>query len=154
AILRETYCRTIGVEFMHIRNPRVRKWLEERMEPTRNPPQFDLGKKRRILWKLNAAELFEAFLHNRYVGQKRLSLEGGQMLIPLLDALIERSGRWGVREIVLGMPHRGRLNVLANILNKPYSLIFSEFEGNPPKTVAGDGDVKYHLGFSADHITA
>jgi 2-oxoglutarate dehydrogenase E1 component len=154
AILRDTYCRTIGVEFMHIRNPRVRKWLEERMEPTRNRPQFDLPKKRRILWKLNAAELFETFLHNRYVGQKRFSLEGGEMLIPLLDALIERAGRWGVREIVLGMPHRGRLNVLANILNKPYSLIFSEFEGNPPKTVAGDGDVKYHLGFSADHITA
>src|SRR4051812_23605111 len=154
AALRETYCRKIGVEYMHIRNTEVRKWLQERMEPNRNRPNFDLRKKRRIILKLNAAELFETFLHSRYIGQKRFSLEGGEMLIPLLDAIIERSARFGVREIVLGMPHRGRLNVLANILNKPYSLIFSEFEGNPPKTVGGDGDVKYHLGFSADHVTA
>jgi 2-oxoglutarate dehydrogenase E1 component len=154
AILKETYCRTIGVEYMHIRDDRVRKWLQERMEATRNHPKFDLKQKRRILWKLNAAELFETFLHSHYVGQKRFSLEGGEMLIPLLDAIVERAGRWGVREIVLGMPHRGRLNVLANILDKPYGLIFGEFEGNAPKSVAGDGDVKYHLGFSADHVTA
>jgi 2-oxoglutarate dehydrogenase E1 component len=154
AILRETYCRKIGVEYMHIRNTQVRKWLQERMEPNRNRPRFDLRQKRRIILKLNAAELFETFLHTHYVGQKRFSLEGGEMLIPLLDAIIERSARFGVREIVLGMPHRGRLNVLANILNKPYGQIFSEFEGNLPETVAGDGDVKYHLGFSADHVTA
>jgi 2-oxoglutarate dehydrogenase E1 component len=153
-ILRQTYCRTIGVEFMHIQNLEVRNWLFERMEPVRNRPAFDLKKKRRIIFKLNAAELFENFLHRNYVGQKRFSLEGGEMLIPLLDAIIERSGHHGVLEIVMGMPHRGRLNVLANILHKPYGLIFSEFEGNMPETVAGDGDVKYHLGFSADHVTA
>lgn len=153
AILRETYCRKIGVEYMHIRNTEVRRWLQERMEPNRNRPNFDIRKKRRIILKLNAAELFETFLHTHYVGQKRFSLEGGEMLIPLLDSIIERSSKFGVREIVLGMPHRGRLNVLANILNKPYGLIFGEFEGNMPETVGGDGDVKYHLGFSADHVT-
>ncbi|RUL87817.1 2-oxoglutarate dehydrogenase E1 component [Tautonia sociabilis] len=152
--LKRTYCGTIGVEYMHIRDRRIRSWLQERMEPVRNHPSFDLKKKRRILWKLNAASLFETFLHLRYVGQKRFSLEGGEMLIPLLDAIVERSATFGVKEIVLGMPHRGRLNVLANILNKPYSMIFHEFEGNMPKTVAGDGDVKYHLGFSADHVAA
>jgi 2-oxoglutarate dehydrogenase E1 component len=154
AALRETYCRKIGVEYMHIRNTEIRKWLQERMEPTRNHPHFDIRQKRRIILKLNAAELFETFLHSHYVGQKRFSLEGGEMLIPLLDAIIERSARFGVREIVMGMPHRGRLNVLVNILNKPYGQLFSEFEGNLPETVAGDGDVKYHLGFSDDHITA
>src|SRR5271165_1734741 len=153
AILRQTYCRTIGVEFMHIQNLDIRHWLLERMEPVRNRPAFDLKKKRRIIYKLNAAELFENFLHKNYVGQKRFSLEGGEMLIPLLDAVIERSGAHGVLEIVMGMPHRGRLNVLANILHKPYGMILSEFEGNMPETVAGDGDVKYHLGFSADHTT-
>ena len=152
--LRETYCRTIGVEYMHIRDPRVRRWLQERMEPVRNRPKLDIRQKRRIILKLNAAELFETFLHTHYVGQKRFSLEGGEMLIPLLDAVVERSGRWGVKEMVLGMPHRGRLNVLANTLDKPYGLIFGEFEGNVPESVAGDGDVKYHLGFSADHTTS
>jgi 2-oxoglutarate dehydrogenase E1 component len=154
AILRETYCRTIGVEYMHIRNTQVREWLRDRMESSRNHPQLDIRQKRRILLKLNAAELFETFLHSHYIGQKRFSLEGGEMLIPLLDTVIERAAKHGVREIVMGMPHRGRLSVLANILNKPYSLIFSEFEGNLPETVAGDGDVKYHLGFSADHFGA
>ena len=152
-ILRQTYCRTIGVEFMHIQDLEIRHWLLDRMEPVRNRPAFDVKKKRRIIYKLNAAELFENFLHKNFVGQKRFSLEGGEMLIPLLDAVIERSATHGVLEIVMGMPHRGRLNVLANILHKPYGLIFSEFEGNMPETVAGDGDVKYHLGFSADHMT-
>src|SRR3954462_139385 len=154
AALRATYCRKIGVEYMHIRNTEVRKWLQARMEPIRNRPNLDQRQKRRIIYKLNAAELFETFLHTHYIGQKRFSLEGGEMLIPLLDAIIERSARFGVREIVLGMPHRGRLNVLANILNKPYGMIFGEFEDNQPETYAGDGDVKYHLGFSADHVTA
>ena len=153
-VLRETYCRKIGVEYMHIQNPKIRSWLQERMEPVRNHPQFDLRKKRRILLKLNAAELFEKFLSTRYIGQKRFSLEGGEVLIPLLDSVIERSATYGVREIVIGMPHRGRLNVLANILNKPYGMLFAEFEENLPETVAGDGDVKYHLGFSADYTTA
>jgi 2-oxoglutarate dehydrogenase E1 component len=155
AILRETYCRRIGVEFMHIRNVEIRQWLLERMEPVRNRPAFDIKQKRRIVYKLNVAELFETFLHKNYVGQKRFSLEGSEMLIPLLDAIIERAGGDGVLEIVMGMPHRGRLNVLTNILNKPYGMLFGEFEGNHlPDAVGGDGDVKYHLGFSANHFTA
>jgi 2-oxoglutarate dehydrogenase E1 component len=154
AVLRETYCGKVGAEYMHIPNPRIRSWLQERMEPIRNRPDYDLRTKRRILLKLNAAELFEKFLSIHYLGQKRFSLEGGEVLIPLLDAIIERSAKFGVREIVLGMPHRGRLNVLANILDKPYGMLFAEFEENLPETVAGDGDVKYHLGFSADHVTA
>jgi len=153
AALRQTYCGTIGVEYMHIRDRRIRSWLQERMEPVRNHPKFEPQKKRRILSTLSAASIFETFLHKLYVGQKRFSLEGGETLIPLLDGIVERSGTFGVREIVLGMPHRGRLNVLVNILRKPYGQIFKEFEGNLPLTVAGDGDVKYHLGFSADVVT-
>jgi 2-oxoglutarate dehydrogenase E1 component len=154
-ILRQTYCGKIGVEYMHIRDKRIRTWIQERIEPTRNQPRLDSRKKRRIVLKLYAAELFETFLHSHYIGQKRFSLEGGEMLIPLLDAIIERAGKDGVREIVMGMAHRGRLNVLANILEKPYGMIFGEFEGNMPiESVAGDGDVKYHLGFSADHTTS
>ena len=107
--LHDTYCRTVGVEFMHIRDIEVRNWLLERMEPVRNRPDFDIKQKRRIVYKLNVAELFETFLHKNYVGQKRFSLEGAEMLIPLLDAVIERAGRHGVKEIVMGMPHRGRL---------------------------------------------
>ena len=152
-VLHETYCGKIGVEYMHIRNLEVRKWLQDRIEPNHNRPDFDLRKKRRILLKLNAAELFETFLSTHYVGQKRFSLEGGEVLIPLLDAIMERAAVYRVQEIVIGMPHRGRLNVLANTLNKPYGMIFAEFEENLPETVAGDGDVKYHLGFSADHET-
>src|SRR3954454_15195490 len=139
---------------MQIRNPQVGAWMQERMEPTRNRQNYDLWNTGRIILKLNAAELFETFLSTHYVGQKRFSLEGGEMLIPLIDAIVERSAQFGVREIVLGMPHRGRLNVLANTLDKPYGMIFGEFEDNQPETYAGDGDVKYHLGFSADHTTA
>jgi 2-oxoglutarate dehydrogenase E1 component len=152
--LQRIYCGRIGYEFMHIADLEIRRWFEERFESPTGPAKADLPKKRRILWKLHAAQLFEQFLHEHYVGQKRFSLEGGEALIPLLDAIIEHAGRAGVREIVMGMPHRGRLNVLANILDKPYALIFSEFEGNMPTTVAGDGDVKYHLGFSADRTTS
>ncbi len=150
-VLKKTYCGTIGVEYMHIADRKVRRWLQERMEPIKNRPNLDLQGKRRVLLKLYATTLFENFLHNHYVGQKRFSLEGGEMLIPLVDALVERAGVWKVSDIVIGMPHRGRLNVLVNILNKPYGKIFGEFEGNLPKTVQGDGDVKYHLGFSSDH---
>ncbi len=140
---------------MHIPDAGIRRWLLDRMEPPRNRPRLDAKKKRRIIYKLNAAELFETFLQDHYVGQKRFSLEGGEMLIPMLDAVIERAGGSGVREIVIGMPHRGRLNVLANILDKPYGMIFNEFEGDHlPETVGGDGDVKYHLGFSAEHVTS
>jgi 2-oxoglutarate dehydrogenase E1 component len=151
AALRETYCRTIGVEYMHIQDTHIRRWLQERMEPRRNQPNFSRRRKIRILMNLHFAELFEKFLHARYVGQKRFSLEGAETFIPLLDAAVEKAAELGTREIVLGMTHRGRLNVLANILGKPYQEIFAEFEENfLPGSVAGDGDVRYHLGFSCE----
>jgi 2-oxoglutarate dehydrogenase E1 component len=154
AALRETYCRTIGVEYVHIQDTRIRRWLQERMEPRRNQPNFDRAKKLFILKRLYYAELFERFLHTRYVGQKRFSLEGAETFIPLLEAVVEKGGDLGVREFVLGMAHRGRLNVLANILRKPYEEIFAEFEDNYlPESTDGDGDVKYHLGFSSDRLT-
>jgi 2-oxoglutarate dehydrogenase E1 component len=155
AALRETYCRTIGVEFLHIQDTRIRRWLQERMEPRRNQPNLPRRQKLRVLMNLHYAELFEKFLHTRYVGQKRFSLEGAETLIPVLDALVEKAPDLGIREIVLGMAHRGRLNVLANVLGKPYEEIFAEFEDNVlPESRDGDGDVKYHLGFSSDHTTA
>ncbi len=155
AALKQTYCRTIGVEYMYIQDTRIRRWLQERMEPPRNRPDFPRRRKLRILMKLHYAELFEKFLHTRFPGQKRFSLEGAETLIPILDSIVEKSPDLGVREIVMGMAHRGRLNVLANILNKPYEHIFAEFEGSVlPDSVAGDGDVKYHLGFSNDIVTA
>ncbi|MBL8798129.1 MAG: 2-oxoglutarate dehydrogenase E1 component [Planctomycetia bacterium] len=155
AALRETYCRTIGVEYMHIQDTRIRRWLQEKMEPHRNQPRLATRQKIRILMNLHFAELFERFLHTRYVGQKRFSLEGAETLIPLLDAIVEKAGASGVQEIVLGMAHRGRLNVLANILGKPYQEIFSEFEDNfLADSIDGDGDVKYHLGFSSDRTMA
>jgi 2-oxoglutarate dehydrogenase E1 component len=153
--LRETYCRTIGVEYMHIQSTAVRHWLEERMEPCRNRPSLSGPRKLRILKNLHAAELFERFLHTSYVGQKRFSLEGAETLIPILDALVERAAAAHVKEIVLGMSHRGRLNVLANVLGKPVAEIFSEFEDNfLPLSSGGDGDVKYHVGFSSDRTSA
>jgi 2-oxoglutarate dehydrogenase E1 component len=155
AALQETYCRTIGVEYMHIQDTRILRWLQERMEPRRNQPNFSKRQKIRILMELHFAELFERFLHTRYLGQKRFSLEGAETLIPLLDALIDRGAEGGVRQVVLGMAHRGRLNVLANTLNKPYQELFSEFEDNfLPGSMDGDGDVKYHLGFSTDRPTS
>ncbi|MBI3407073.1 MAG: 2-oxoglutarate dehydrogenase E1 component [Planctomycetes bacterium] len=155
AALRETYCRTIGVEYMHIQDTAIRRWLEERMEPRRNQPSFGRRHKLRVLMDLHYAELFERFLHTRYLGQKRFSLEGAETLIPVLDVLTEKAADTGIREIVFGMAHRGRLNVLANILGKPYSEVFSEFEENYlPFSMAGDGDVKYHLGFSSDRVSA
>jgi 2-oxoglutarate dehydrogenase E1 component len=155
AALRETYCRTIGVEYMHIQDTRIRRWLQERMEPRRNRPNLPRRQKLRVLMNLHYAELFEKFLHTRYVGQKRFSLEGAETLIPVLDALAEKAAELGVREIVMGMAHRGRLNVLANLLGKPYEEIFAEFEDNAlPESRDGDGDVKYHLGFSSDRTTA
>jgi 2-oxoglutarate dehydrogenase E1 component len=155
AALRETYCRTIGVEYLHIQDTRIRRWLQERMEPRRNRPNFDRAKKLTILKELHYAEMFERFLHTRYVGQKRFSLEGAETLIPILEAFVEMAPETGVREIVLGMAHRGRLNVLANILRKPYQEVFAEFEENfLPDSIDGDGDVKYHLGFSGDRTTS
>jgi len=155
AALRETYSRTIGVEYMHIQDTRIRRWLQEHMEPRRNQPNFSRRRKLRILMEIHYAELFEKFLHTRYVGQKRFSLEGAETLIPILDAIVEQAGDGGVREIVIGMSHRGRLNVLANILRKPYQEVFAEFEDTAlPESIDGDGDVKYHLGFSSDFTTA
>jgi 2-oxoglutarate dehydrogenase E1 component len=155
AALRETYCRTIGVEYMHIQDTRIRRWLQERMEPRRNQPNLPRRQKLRVLLNLHFAELFERFLHKRYVGQKRFSLEGAETLIPVLDAIVEKGADEGVQEFVLGMAHRGRLNVLANILGKPYEEIFAEFEDNfLPDSIDGDGDVKYHLGFSHDRVSA
>jgi 2-oxoglutarate dehydrogenase E1 component len=155
AALRETYCRTIGVEYVHIQDTRIRRWLQERMEPRRNQPNFDHAQKMRILKSLHYAELFERFLHTRYSGEKRFSLEGAETLIPLLEAIVEKAAETRVKEIILGMAHRGRLNVLANILRKPYEEIFAQFETTYlPESVDGDGDVKYHLGFSSDRTNS
>jgi 2-oxoglutarate dehydrogenase E1 component len=153
--LRETYCRHIGVEYTHIQDTRVRRWLQERVEPRRNQPNLPRRQRLRILMELHYAELFERFLHARYVGQKRFSLEGAETLVPVLDAIVEKAADGGVQEIILGMAHRGRLNILANILGKPYEEIFAEFEDLArPEAVDGDGDVKYHLGFSGDRTSA
>jgi 2-oxoglutarate dehydrogenase E1 component len=150
ASLRQTYCGHIGVEYLHIQETEIRRWLQARMEPRRNQPNFTREQKIRILRRLHKAELFEHFLHTKYAGQKRFSLEGGETLIPALDTVVELCPAVGVDEIVLGMAHRGRLNVLASILRKSFQFIFEEFaEGFIPDSVAGDGDVKYHLGYEA-----
>ncbi len=144
-VLRNAYCRTVGIEYMHIQEPEQRSWIQERVErPHERMPRED---QLRILHKLNQAEAFETFLQTKYVGQKRFSLEGGESMIPLLDEVIEAAAEAGLDEACIGMPHRGRLNVLANIVGKSYAQIFREFEGNiDPRTVQGSGDVKYHLG--------
>ncbi len=146
--LRETYCRSVGVEFMHIQDPAVRTWLMERMEPVRNRSAFSREEKLHILGSLQEAALFEEFLHRKFLGQKRFSLEGGETLIPFLDGVVARAAEHGVTDLILGMAHRGRLNVLANILGKPLENIFAEFADNAG--IVGDGDVKYHKGFSLD----
>ncbi len=153
--LQETYCGTLGVEFMHMLHLDARRWLAQRMESSHNRPEFPHRQQFRLLFTLHQAELFEKFLHTKYVGQKRFSLEGGETLIPVLDAIVEKGPALGVKEYVIGMAHRGRLNVLANVLRKPFEEIFNEFEDNyVPDSFSGDGDVKYHLGFSADIATA
>jgi multifunctional 2-oxoglutarate metabolism enzyme len=150
--LRQTYCGRIGPEYMHIQDPNQKKWLQDRMEPTRNQWPLDGETKRRILRKLNDGEAFERFLHTKYVGHKRFSLEGSETLIPMLDHLFNIAADAGVEECVMGMAHRGRLNVLANVLGKSYEKIFSEFEGDiDPETTQGSGDVKYHLGSEGRH---
>ncbi|MEU1126491.1 multifunctional oxoglutarate decarboxylase/oxoglutarate dehydrogenase thiamine pyrophosphate-binding subunit/dihydrolipoyllysine-residue succinyltransferase subunit, partial [Streptomyces sp. NPDC005899] len=144
-VLRESYCRTTGIEFMHIQEPKERKWLQDRVERPRPKPERE--EQLRILRRLNAAEAFETFLQTKYVGQKRFSLEGGESVIPLLDAVIDSAAEARLDEVVIGMAHRGRLNVLANIVGKSYAQIFREFEGNlDPRSMHGSGDVKYHLG--------
>lgn len=153
--LKETYCRTVGVEYMHVQDTNIREWLRKRIESNHMKPELPLRQKLRVLMTLHYSELFERFLHTRYQGQKRFSLEGSETLIPVLDAVVEKAPALGVNEIVMGMAHRGRLNVLANILRKPYQEIFAEFEDNfIPDSLDGDGDVKYHLGFSSDLTTS
>lgn len=148
--LRETYCGSVGVEYVHIQDTEVRRWLQERMEPNRMKPRFTKAQKVRILRRLHKAELFEKFLHTKYVGQKRFSLEGGETIIAALDAVIDSCPDLGVKEIVMGMAHRGRLNVLCSTLRKSFDDLFEKFSENYiPDTVAGDGDVKYHLGYEA-----
>jgi 2-oxoglutarate dehydrogenase E1 component len=150
--LRETYAGKIGPEYMHIQETEQKKWLQDRMEPYRNQQQLDGATKRQILMKLNDAEAFEKFLHTKYVGHKRFSLEGAETVIPLLDYLFNEATADGVQEAVIGMAHRGRLNVLANTLGKSYEKIFQEFEGDiDPNTTQGSGDVKYHLGAEGVH---
>ncbi|MEU6401247.1 multifunctional oxoglutarate decarboxylase/oxoglutarate dehydrogenase thiamine pyrophosphate-binding subunit/dihydrolipoyllysine-residue succinyltransferase subunit [Streptomyces sp. NPDC046985] len=144
-VLRDSYCRTVGIEFMHIQDPKQRKWIQDRVERPHSKPERE--EQLRILRRLNAAEAFETFLQTKYVGQKRFSLEGGESVIPLLDAVIDSAAESRLDEVVVGMAHRGRLNVLANIVGKSYAQIFREFEGNlDPKSMHGSGDVKYHLG--------
>ena len=147
-VLRNSYCRRIGMEYMHISAPQERAWLQERVEVTHDKPEPE--KQKQILAKLNAAEAFETFLQTKFVGQKRFSLEGGESVIPLLDEVIQTAAEQNLDEVVIGMAHRGRLNVLTNIMGKPYEAVFGEFEGNlDPSTMHGSGDVKYHLGTDA-----
>src|SRR6202047_3628070 len=151
AILRATYCGPIGVEYMHIQVPAERAWIQEKFErPSR--PALAASLRKEILQALTAAEIFERFLDRRYTGTKRFGIEGAESLMPALEAILYRGSELGIREFVIGMPHRGRLNVLANFVGKPFAAVFSEFQGNStnPEHVHGSGDVKYHLGTSGD----
>ncbi len=152
-LLEETYCRYIGVEYMHLHDHDTLVWLQQRMEQSRNHARFDAAGKRKILTKLSYAEGLEQFLHRKYVGVKRFSLSGAEALIPMLAELTDRAGDGEVDELVIGMAHRGRLNVLTNILGKTPAQMFSEFEPSDPWAYLGIGDVKYHLGFSGDHVS-
>jgi 2-oxoglutarate dehydrogenase E1 component len=151
--LENVYCQSIGIEYMYIRKPEVIQWIQNKLNINDNLPNFSNGEKKDILTKLNEAVSFENFLHTKYVGQKRFSLEGGESLIPALDALIEKAAEKGVEQFVMGMAHRGRLNVLTNIFGKPTQDIFSEFDGKDYDQEYFDGDVKYHLGLTSDRQT-
>jgi len=154
AFLEQTYCGPIGVEYKYVRTPEILSWLETKMETERNTPKLSIDEKKRILSKLNEAVSFENFLGTKFLGQKRFSLEGAEAVIPALDSVIEKGSKLGIEEFVIGMAHRGRLNILANIMQKTYKDIFAEFEG---KGYSADspfgGDVKYHLGYSTDITT-
>jgi 2-oxoglutarate dehydrogenase E1 component len=153
--LRLTYCDHVGVEYMHIQDVDVRTWLQEKMETTRNQPDFSKAEKIRILRRVHKAELFERFLHTKYVGQKRFSLEGGETMIAAVDSIIEMCPDCGVEEVVMGMAHRGRLNILTSVMRKNFDVLFEQFSENYiPDQVGGDGDVKYHLGYEAILDTA
>ncbi len=152
SILERTYCQTLGVEFMHISDPEEKAWIQERIEGKDKEISFTPEGRRAILNKLIEAEGFEKFLDTKYTGTKRFGLDGGESIVPALEQIIKRGGALGVEEIVLGMAHRGRLNVLANVMAKPFRAIFNEFKGgsSSPAEVEGSGDVKYHLGASSD----
>ncbi len=150
--VKATYCGSIGVEFMHIQDPEQKAWIQERIEGIRNQTDFTANGKKAILQRISAAEGFEKFLQLKYTGTKRFGLEGGEVLVPAIEQVMKRGGQMGLKEIVLGMAHRGRLNVLTNVMGKPFKAVFSEFQGNAahPEDVQGSGDVKYHLGTSSD----
>ncbi len=150
--LRRTYCQNIGVEYMYLTSTAEKRWLQARLEPIRSTPRFDADQKKRILERLTAAETLERYLHTRYVGQKRFSLEGGESAIVALDEAIRTAGRLGAQEVLIGMAHRGRLNVLVNVLGKSPKDLFDEFEGKKASELSA-GDVKYHMGFSSDVLT-
>jgi len=153
-ILQKTYCEKIGVEYMHIQNPAEKVWLQSKMEPYKNMPSFEQDEKKNILTQLIKAESFENFVHTKFIGHKRFSLEGSETLIPVMDRIINLCADHGIFEIVLGMSHRGRLNVLTNIIGKSYESIFSEFEDiKDTGSIQGSGDVKYHLGASGKYQT-
>ena len=151
--LRDTYCGTLGAEFMYISDPAQKRWLQERLESIRSKPSLSTEQKKRVLERLTAAEGLERYLHTKYVGQKRFSLEGGESFIVAMDELIQRAGGKGVQEIIIGMAHRGRLNMLVNVLGKMPADLFAEFEGKHADDLPA-GDVKYHMGFSSDVTTA
>ncbi|MFN3869172.1 MAG: 2-oxoglutarate dehydrogenase E1 subunit family protein, partial [Hyphomicrobiaceae bacterium] len=152
ALLRRTYSHHIGVEFMHITSPQQKSWLQERIEGEEKDIRFTVQGKKAILNKLIEAEAFEKFADVKYTGTKRFGLDGGEAMVPALEQIIKRGGQLGVKEIIIGMAHRGRLNVLANVMGKPHRAIFNEFKGGSfkPEEVEGSGDVKYHLGASSD----
>ena len=153
AHLEQTYCQSIGVEYLYMREPKVLKWLQERMEKNRNTPDFNKQEKKTILKKLTQAVVFENYLHTKFVGQKRFSLEGAEAVIPAINALMEHGVVLGIEDYVIGMAHRGRLNVLTNIMNKTYKDVFTEFEGRPSEDSLFDGDVKYHMGYSSEQTS-
>lgn len=150
--LHDIYATSIGVEYMHLSDPEQREWIQKRIEAPRNKTEFSNDEKKDILSRLTAAEGFEQFLHKKHTGTKRFGVDGGEALIPAIEQIMKRGGQMGLKEIVIGMAHRGRLNVLANIMGKPFTTIFAEFQGQPstPNDVLGSGDVKYHLGTSSD----
>jgi len=154
SFLKQTYCVSIGVEYMYIRNQKIKKWLKEKIEGVRNTPRFSVEEKKRLLHKITKAVVFESFLQTKFPGEKRFSVEGAEAVIPALDMVIEKGAQLGIEEFILGMAHRGRLNVLANIMGKTYSDIFSEFEGKEFEESLFDGDVKYHQGFSSNIISS
>jgi 2-oxoglutarate dehydrogenase E1 component len=153
AHLEATYCRSIGVEYVYMRHPEVVNWLKKKMETTRNSEEYSDEKRKHFFYHLKVAVGFENFIHKKFVGQKRFSLEGAETLIPSLDAVIEKGAELGIEEFVIGMAHRGRLNVLANILEKPYENIFKEYTGKEYEDEISQGDVKYHLGYENEVIT-